>query len=439
MKTLTVIMKPFAIGMHVCAADFWFCVARLAILVSDIAYSRKRRHWLLAYRLYDGVAVKPTVTTVMMLFLSLYLAASCFAEDKEPPELTQLKLGYETQVNAAMDTINQKYLTQLDVLKKQLDGQGKTEDAMVVQREIYRLTRNKPDTGHTMKDHGLVAYYPFNGNANDESGNGNNGTVNGSTLTADRYGKADSAYSFDGKNDYIDIKDAPVLNFKQALSISFWVNPNVWIPSMGIISKKSSDNDNGFVIYNDGHFSGHPNIRYKGQSGLEGLLPANSVFDIGVWQQWTVTYDGKSVIWYKNGVLDKKYDSVVVSGDMANNVNLHIGHGQTWDAYGHQTYFSGSIDDIRIYKRALSDTEVSQIYSREPANPKPDLETDFRALYLKIKKAPPATNRQQIDAIIKEWQGFIDGHPDAKPDDKCIRDANTQIKNMQDMKALYSK
>ena len=43
---------------------------------------------------------------------------------------------------------------------------------------------------------GLVGYWPFCGNANDESGNGNNGTVNGATLTTDRFGNADSAYSF---------------------------------------------------------------------------------------------------------------------------------------------------------------------------------------------------------------------------------------------------
>ena len=47
---------------------------------------------------------------------------------------------------------------------------------------------------------GLIAYYPFNGNANDESGNGNDGTVNGATLTNDRFGNEDSAYSFDGNN-----------------------------------------------------------------------------------------------------------------------------------------------------------------------------------------------------------------------------------------------
>ena len=45
---------------------------------------------------------------------------------------------------------------------------------------------------------GLVAWYPFNGNANDESGNENHGTVNGATLTADRFGNVNGAYSFDG-------------------------------------------------------------------------------------------------------------------------------------------------------------------------------------------------------------------------------------------------
>ena len=53
---------------------------------------------------------------------------------------------------------------------------------------------------------GLVAYYPFNGNANDESGNGNDGVVNGATLTSDRFGDVDNTYLFEG-NDYINFGD----------------------------------------------------------------------------------------------------------------------------------------------------------------------------------------------------------------------------------------
>lgn len=70
----------------------------------------------------------------------------------------------------------------------------------------------------------LVAWYSFNGNANDETSNGNNGTVSGATLTADRFGNANSAYDFDGVDDYIDIGDSSSLDFSDGLAISTWIN-----------------------------------------------------------------------------------------------------------------------------------------------------------------------------------------------------------------------
>jgi len=67
---------------------------------------------------------------------------------------------------------------------------------------------------------GLVAYYPFNGNANDESGNGNHGTVNGATLTDNRFGNPNSAYNFDGSNDYI---DAPTNFGYTTFTVTAWI------------------------------------------------------------------------------------------------------------------------------------------------------------------------------------------------------------------------
>ncbi|RKY55315.1 MAG: hypothetical protein DRP89_03575, partial [Candidatus Neomarinimicrobiota bacterium] len=73
------------------------------------------------------------------------------------------------------------------------------------------------------QNNGLVAYYPFNGNANDESGNGNDGTVNGATLTTDRFGNENSAYSFDGVDDYIMVQDSPELQFgTNDFTIALW-------------------------------------------------------------------------------------------------------------------------------------------------------------------------------------------------------------------------
>ena len=70
---------------------------------------------------------------------------------------------------------------------------------------------------------GLVAYYPFDGNAQDASGYGNDGISYGPTLTEDREGKANSAYLFDGINDYVQVPYDASLDINHAITISAWV------------------------------------------------------------------------------------------------------------------------------------------------------------------------------------------------------------------------
>ena len=77
----------------------------------------------------------------------------------------------------------------------------------------------------------LISYYPFNGNANDETGKGHTGTVTGAQLTIDRFGKANSAYSFDGSGDIIEISDAPDLHITSKITLCSWVKPNVLTPA----------------------------------------------------------------------------------------------------------------------------------------------------------------------------------------------------------------
>jgi hypothetical protein len=72
---------------------------------------------------------------------------------------------------------------------------------------------------------GLVGWWPFNGNANDESGNGNNGTTTNATITSDRNGSLNSAYTFNGTSNFIEIPDSPTLRLNNTdFTISFWVN-----------------------------------------------------------------------------------------------------------------------------------------------------------------------------------------------------------------------
>jgi hypothetical protein len=73
-------------------------------------------------------------------------------------------------------------------------------------------------------DQGLVGYYPFSGNANDQSGMGNHGMVYGATLTQDRFGMPDSAFAFDGVSNYIDLGSNDSLKMTEGLTISVWIN-----------------------------------------------------------------------------------------------------------------------------------------------------------------------------------------------------------------------
>ena len=81
---------------------------------------------------------------------------------------------------------------------------------------------NAQDLPSYVPTEGLVAYYPFNGNANDQSGNGNNGTVTGATLTNDRFGNSNSAYQFDGVDDRVVITSNNLPSGNSARSVSAW-------------------------------------------------------------------------------------------------------------------------------------------------------------------------------------------------------------------------
>ena len=92
---------------------------------------------------------------------------------------------------------------------------------------------------------GLIGWWPFNGNANDESGNGNNGSVNGATLSIDRFGNANRAYSFDGITNEIIVPHNNALNLLP-ISISVWFKTSVSQPNKMLVNKYVCQSDNGY-------------------------------------------------------------------------------------------------------------------------------------------------------------------------------------------------
>jgi hypothetical protein len=204
---------------------------------------------------------------------------------------------------------------------------------------VYNLTEVLPTQG-------LVAYYPFNGNANDESGHGNNGTVNGATLTTDRFGKVNKAYSFDGSQ-YISVSDANNLDLTNNFTISVWINVNTFVYLGGIVSKYQSNAAYGYTLRLSKN-SPYKKINFSEFEGVNFLSASFWYHIVGM------VKNGAAMI-YVNGSLDA---SGIPGTLQANSDPLRIGE----DFQANARYFKGKIDDIRIYNRALTDQEIQVLY-----------------------------------------------------------------------------
>lgn len=205
---------------------------------------------------------------------------------------------------------------------------------------------------------GLVAYYPFNGNANDESGNDNHGTVIGNlNLTAGRKNNINGAYEFSGEIfNYISVPDKASLNIN-SFTISAWIN----IPEDGggYILNKGRDIENGSYRLTT---SGVGATTYYG--GVNDALFLDRI-PYDQWVLLTGTVSGDIAKSYINGqLIDTKTLSDVFSCNSPNEpvtIGTHYYHGvpSVW-AYP----FKGKIDDVRIYNRVLTETEIQSLYKK---------------------------------------------------------------------------
>jgi hypothetical protein len=207
---------------------------------------------------------------------------------------------------------------------------------------------------------GLVGWWPFNGNAQDESGNGNNGTVNGATLTADRFGNVDEAYSFDGVQSFIEMNIPQTLSF----SLSTWFNPSILTTGiLGIIQHKDNcTRGAGYIIEIQ-----NSSIRYQASNcGQCGNICPNyydfpNVFNsnINQWYHMILTCDNNGLynLFIDNNLI---HTTTNASTLCQFNVPFSVGkHHDGTDLY----YFNGKIDDIGLWNRALTDVEITALYN----------------------------------------------------------------------------
>ena len=218
---------------------------------------------------------------------------------------------------------------------------------------------------------GLVAYYPFNGNANDESGNGNNGTVIGATLTTDRGGNTNSAYNFEGVNccgtsDSVqEIKITNnLLNLSENYTISCWMKSSSISKYQQILfSSYNVENGNGFAVeLNNEHVPDKLSYAIgpaKSNTNWDVLYAEGDYnsFEINKWYNIVFVKEGIDYKLYLNGVVEGT-TNLSLSNNYTQDVGLIIGSiGE-----GYQV-FKGALDDYGVWNRALSEQEIQNIYT----------------------------------------------------------------------------
>lgn len=216
---------------------------------------------------------------------------------------------------------------------------------------------------------GLVGWYPFNGNANDESGAGNNGTVNGATLTQDRFGASNAAYSFDGINDFVIVEDNTSLQSIVDISISGWINlnqlPNSNTLLAGIVTK-------WFGEFNCGNESDNFALWISNQNEIVGgtneymlypqntIISPNNIVNSVTWVHLTFIHNsqqgGKLFI---NSQLVAQNSLI---GEICGSTNpLYFGCDNGLGTPNR--FFNGEIDDIGLWNRELTEEEIQNLYN----------------------------------------------------------------------------
>lgn len=199
-------------------------------------------------------------------------------------------------------------------------------------------------------DSGLVAFYPFNGNANDESGNGNHGVNYGAVLTTDRFGLPARALYFN--RSYVEVANSPSLQSPvNSMTIAFWISITQWDQSnAGFFSKSNSSSygQYGSLAHNN------PYVQFD-IGGQYVRIPR--YFALNTWYFLCFRWDGQNVKFYLNEIL---FDSVNFSGAVSPDSNPLILGKHT---PGTVRYLNGKLDDVRIYNRALAESEILRLYN----------------------------------------------------------------------------
>jgi hypothetical protein len=267
--------------------------------------------------------------------------------------------------------------------------------------------------------YGLVVYFPFDGNANDKSGNGINGiTKGGVSFVSDRSGNPSSSIYLNG-NSYVELPGLP-FNFYTSFCVSFWI----WAERIQLISANILDKGNGLssldgwaIAINDNHEN---KIRFLCGSTVGNKVITNDLlYNLEAWTHVVLTWDATGYVFYKNGLPSVSgafpAGSVIKSNG---NVPLLIGaqnggHSNPASAVGN--YFKGSIDDIFIYNRSLSSSEVQELYSFQRPTSQPTGQPSSQPSCQPVTRPTGQPSSQPIGRPTTQPTGQPSSQPSGQP------------------------
>ena len=273
-------------------------------------------------------------------------------------------------------------------------------------------------SGQVVTD-GLIGYWPFNGNANDESSNTNDGSVHGASLINDRHGNADAAYSFNGTDNYIDCgKDASLQI--STFSINFWFKYSDTSKIQVFVNNaNSNDGEWGFQCYH--HSASDAGLVAGVAAGSNDAWLASSSQENGrfaddEWHMYTATYsaktnklnsyvDGKFI----NGITSERHgfrngiDSLQHTGNDAFIMGAHSQYFSSTINAGPR-YLEGALDDFYMFNRVIDSAEIQKLYGEKTASVTNNLTSDVT--YIKVYPNP-AKSLLYIESIKPEYIGNV--------------------------------
>ncbi|MBL8856116.1 MAG: SBBP repeat-containing protein, partial [Planctomycetaceae bacterium] len=208
----------------------------------------------------------------------------------------------------------------------------------------------------------IVSQWQAEGDATDARSLNNGTLTNGATITNSTNGKLGSAFSFDGTDDYVSLADSSSFGSTGMMTVSAWINPDILdaVDPRDIVGQwNASSSQRAFVMQQA------TNGKLSFFISRDGALDYTSVqstasLKAGVWQHVVGTYDGANLRVYINGMLQGT--SAAFAGTMFDsNTTLRIGDSQASGSVP----FDGRIDEVQLVNRALSDSDIANLYANQ--------------------------------------------------------------------------